>query len=346
MGIANILAGSTSDIVVATSRVPAFDDDIQNPIYGYRSFGLLSCITVEQALPPPLFDHRQELFAVHSVEDPKTERFNKVWHTCGLDLANHFIIIFTNISRHHSRHASPLLYSTFSNSPSVISSRNSPVGFDRTPSPLVSEDTGFRLFGLGETSPTGPASNSPATTSGHADDLDHNLAPMQPPAHESYRDLLAAICAQRGLPAATVRDAQCKNNTKRLLPMVLNHRCMTEVLIVLGIQDHRDCHTPGKKVNINNIEHTFAGVVKAFQWSPESYKHKCQWFGWAAQAAHLYRWEGPTPADGQSHRSYLYYLSLKLLICRHRCEQPVQNMARYQIFLGPRRSSRSWTIPD
>jgi len=99
-GLASILTGSGSDIVVATSRVLAFDDSIQNPMNGYRSLGLLNRVTVDHTLP--FFDYQQELFAVHSVEDPKVARFNKMWHTCGLDLANHFIVIFTNISHRPS----------------------------------------------------------------------------------------------------------------------------------------------------------------------------------------------------------------------------------------------------
>ena len=72
-GLVNIIGGSTRDIVVATSKVPAFDDDVQSPLYGYRMLGALDFIPVNFETPSFVFHPKQEVLAVHSIEDMKTE---------------------------------------------------------------------------------------------------------------------------------------------------------------------------------------------------------------------------------------------------------------------------------
>ena len=57
VNLANILSGASRDhdeqIMVATSQVPSFDRDFQNPTYVYRSLGVLQRVRINFD-PPPL----------------------------------------------------------------------------------------------------------------------------------------------------------------------------------------------------------------------------------------------------------------------------------------------------
>ena len=167
----------------------------------------------------------------------------------------------------------------------------------RTPSPLASESARINLFGFEDFSFT-PASNLPAAISDNTEDSRHSPAPSQQTTHDSY---LEAVCASRGLPVATICGARCKlsADTKQLLPKVLNHQCMANVLVALGIQDHPYGHFAATKVVvIDGRDYTAVDVIKEFRWSTKSYKHKCQWFGWAAHAAHASQWCADVPVKG------------------------------------------------
>ena len=56
VNLANILSGASRDhdeqITVATSQVPSFNRDIQNPTYVYRSLGVLQRVRIN--FEPPL----------------------------------------------------------------------------------------------------------------------------------------------------------------------------------------------------------------------------------------------------------------------------------------------------
>ena len=137
----DIISGSTNpmEIVAATTQVPSFDDDIENPIYGYRCFGALSFIDIPYQTPTATFDFRRDLLAVHSIDTPRTELFYQKWRRCGLRLENHFILIFRNISLPpplsatiQSRNASPFTHYGFSD-PSHTGSYHSSRGFQTPP---------------------------------------------------------------------------------------------------------------------------------------------------------------------------------------------------------------------
>ena len=57
VNLANILSGASRDhdeqITVATSQVPSFDRDFQNPTYVYRSLGVLRRVRINFDSPPP-----------------------------------------------------------------------------------------------------------------------------------------------------------------------------------------------------------------------------------------------------------------------------------------------------
>lgn len=149
-----IIFGSTNptEIVVATTQVPSFDDDIENPTYGYRSLGLLSFVDVHPDFPPAAFDPHWDLLAVHSNGNAKTDLFYWTWRHCGLNLESHFILIFTNTSLPlplpspspaHTRNASPFTHDTFSN-PSHNGSYHSSRGFQTPPVPNNGSSSDFR----------------------------------------------------------------------------------------------------------------------------------------------------------------------------------------------------------
>ena len=100
VNLANILSKTSRDhnkqITVATSQVPLFNWDFQNPTYIYRSPGVLWRVRINFD-PPSIFDPVHKLCSIDQVDDPKMVQFEKRWHIFGLDLTNHFIIILNNI---------------------------------------------------------------------------------------------------------------------------------------------------------------------------------------------------------------------------------------------------------
>ena len=127
VNLANILSGASRDhdeqITVATSQVPSFDRDFQNPTYVYRSLGVLRRVRINFDPPPSVFDPVRELCSIDQADDPKTVQFEKRWRMFGLDLANHFIIIFNDTCPE----SSPLQWS---NGISSLESRSSSNSFD------------------------------------------------------------------------------------------------------------------------------------------------------------------------------------------------------------------------
>jgi hypothetical protein len=139
---------------------------------------------------------------------------------------------------------------------------------------------------------------------------------IDPAAAEAKQHLIEALCARHGIPESTIREARCKasSDTKRLLAKVLNHRYMAEVLVALKFQNDRNgSFSATKTVTLEGKEYTAGDVVTAFQWSVESYKHRCRWFRWAHQTANSCEWTGPipTPNSGELYLMYKTWLGIK-----------------------------------
>jgi hypothetical protein len=89
------------NIHVATTRVPTFGRNLEEPIHAYRTLGPLASLNLQMNAPPPppadiIYD--QELLAIlsdHSI----THRFLQSWRTMGVKPDTHFIIIFSEPSR-------------------------------------------------------------------------------------------------------------------------------------------------------------------------------------------------------------------------------------------------------
>ena len=99
VNLANILSRASRDhneqIMVATSQVPSFNWDFQNPTYVYRLLGVLWRVR-STLTPPSVFDPVHELCFIDQADDQKMVQFKKRWCMFGLDLANRFIIIFND----------------------------------------------------------------------------------------------------------------------------------------------------------------------------------------------------------------------------------------------------------
>ena len=227
-GIVNIIGGTTQNIVVATSKVPAFDDDVQSSLYGYWMLGALDFILVNFETPSFVFHPKWEVLAVHSVEDTKTEQFNRLCCPCRLEISSHFINIFTNITPPTlpSCHGSPIGCSTHGYSPHghsphghsphsafetpIIGSCHSSVSFNDqqhpTPSPLVINNTGVDFgFGFGDV-PSQPVQD-PSTWNnsvGEVHFLDNSGSDItqQPSISQHHRNvtMINKVCNEHHIP--------------------------------------------------------------------------------------------------------------------------------------------------
>ena len=312
--LASIIGGCLRDIVVATSKVPAFDDDAQNPLYGYRTLGTLELIPVNFETPSFMFDPERELLAVHSVEDPKTERYFRFWRPCGIEVSTHFIIIFTNVGHpplSTSRHSSPRSYSSprgpFGNT--ITASRHSSVSFDdqhRTPSPLAinSTEANFSLFGFDDAA-SQPVLDSSASSNGilpahFSNDTGSGIS--RPPSVSQYHPnttIIDKIHNEHHIARDILEKAVFRRwDAKLFLDMVLNHRYMSQVLIALQLQEcYGESCVASASVALDGRTWTAVEILKEFKWSFDSYNHKSTWYGWAENVARSFRWLEPVPTE-------------------------------------------------
>jgi hypothetical protein len=102
------LPEASPEIGVATSRVPDFAlDSIQKPTNGYRYLGLLADVDFAFSMPSATWNPCHDILAVHEIgENPDTRNFLRAWEPCGVNLATHFIIIFTHPPPAHVQHSS------------------------------------------------------------------------------------------------------------------------------------------------------------------------------------------------------------------------------------------------
>ena len=102
VNLANILSGISSNhddkIMVATSQVPEFSQDFQNPTYAYHSLRVMQRLTITFEAPQPVFDLVCELCSIDQADDSEMAQFRRRWCIIGLDLVKHFIVIFNDTS--------------------------------------------------------------------------------------------------------------------------------------------------------------------------------------------------------------------------------------------------------
>jgi hypothetical protein len=96
--VIDLILGETrcSDIYIATTCVPSFGDDLENPLHGYRI--LAPCMSVDVGIsllpsPPASIVHDRELLSA-DVANPVMQSFLKLWGQMGVHCETHFFIIF------------------------------------------------------------------------------------------------------------------------------------------------------------------------------------------------------------------------------------------------------------
>jgi hypothetical protein len=310
--LANIINGGRPAlelVTIATSRVPSFRDDIQNPVNGYRSLGALLSIHVAKEIPSQAtVELNRELLAVDAGDRTITSDFLRTWAPFGLTTETHFIIIFTDSSiptPNISRNGSPFSHRGLGiNTASASASRRSSI----QPSPLIGTviggDSGLR--GLDDVPSNTSRTGSPALGT-----ITNQHLPGSPASYQSLHTLqsqdmseaqlvpgtsIEAVCRCRGIAEEVFRAAKYNVNEKTLLGMVLNHRHMLEVMVGLGLQDRYGIFVSTRThVYAGGLQLSAGGAVTACGWSVDSYKHKTVWFGWAEDAASR-RWAGSVPS--------------------------------------------------
>jgi hypothetical protein len=85
----------TSTIRVATTRVPDFGEQIQNPSHGFRSLCFLGAVTVRlQDIPQALHPSHELLASDSRTDNQEAMRFAQSFQPMGVNLNSHFNVIF------------------------------------------------------------------------------------------------------------------------------------------------------------------------------------------------------------------------------------------------------------
>jgi hypothetical protein len=77
---------------------------------------------------------------------------------------------------------------------------------------------------------------------------------------------------------------------------------MLKVLIRLQLLDNdqgANSFNPAKSANPTQLQ-AAEDVLSEFGWTLSSFKHKCNWFGWAQEVAEKMEWYGAIPIEGVS----------------------------------------------
>jgi hypothetical protein len=126
-------------------------------------------------------------------------------------------------------------------------------------------------------------------------DMSRNLLPQQTNVMQTSTvgpgTGIEAECAKFGITTAMIQAARCNDKDKSLLKMVLNHRAMVDILVLLGY--HKPNIPPRKKTAVefsNGMKFSTENFLRSFDWTFQSYKHKVQWYSWAANIANNSEW--------------------------------------------------------
>jgi len=317
------LPEASPEIGVATSRVPDFAlDSIQKPTNGYRYLGLLADVDFAFSMPSATWNPCHDILAVHEIgENPDTRNFLRAWEPCGVNLATHFIIIFTHPPPAHVQHSSPLSYAG-----ELFSRRNTPVsahassgaqtpisttgmdGLDSAsdlfdflqtglastndPTTPANMDTPSQMFNFLQTgltstdNPTTPADTSvPSQTTSHSTEVARILSAM-----DGSNNLLNICTALHISEVISVEPARFKEvNSKQddsLLVMVQNHQAMSQLLVSLGQPGYtEDPHGKSVTTYAGGLTVSTKNILIELGWTQMSYSHKSDWYKWAADAA-------------------------------------------------------------
>ena len=204
---------------------------MQDPVYGYRSLGMLLSVNVQMEIPSHgTIQLDREVLALQPSE--LTRSFEHTWRPLGLKPETHFIIIFTPLS-----HIGPL--------PSLCGSTSNPgsqqlsLGYQSVPSPLFSNPINADwLRGLADASTEISRTNSPESGIG----ANHQPSTTSPapyatqfvqsaaPHLTSELDPIEHVCRQHAISDDEMCSATFVKTEKSLLSMVLNYQQMSHIL--------------------------------------------------------------------------------------------------------------------
>jgi hypothetical protein len=120
---------------------------------------------------------------------------------------------------------------------------------------------------------------------------------------------IEAICYHNGISATQIQSAKYSQNEKSILGMITNHHAMLEILMKLGLHGCiTDAFISSMTVVLNGRELQADSMVMGFEWTIDSFKHKCSWFGWVETAAKSKKWKGTAPGE------IVHYVSLALYL--------------------------------
>jgi hypothetical protein len=311
-GLARILSGVESDretVTVATTRVPIFGTDMQDPLNGYRPLARLTSINVQMEIPShSAIQYDRELLAARFGDDSDSKTFQRTWGPYGVTVENHFIIIFIPLSHDDS---------------AQVSSRNDiPSGSCYSypvTSPLFTTPVSVAwLRGVANASDEIARTNSPASAMGfnHQQSLNDpgsgvtqfSEATSSQNAHDFLPGTsIETVCTHHGITNDIMHSAKFLTTEKSLVRMVRNYKWMLHILKCIGLQERNAAFAPLRTAAFAGGLILSAGeVVKHFGWAVDSFKHKNVWYGWAEEAVESREWAGTPPS--KSHDSAAIYV--------------------------------------
>jgi hypothetical protein len=326
-GLARIVSGAESDLgtfTVATTRVPAFGTNMQDPLNGYRPIGSFPSVVRMEAPTHSTIQFDRELLAMRLGDNSETKVFEDTWGPYGMTLDNHFIIIFIPLS-YDGPHIS-------SYNDACSGSGYSSVGYQPVPThPFGTPVSVAWLRGVANASNDITRTNSPASGMGSNYQQSSNdprsaitqfgeTTPSQNAPEFLPGTPIEMVCTRHGIANNIMRSAKFLTTEKSLVKMVQNYKWMLHILRCVGLQECNAAFAPLRKVEFPGGLILSAGeVVKHFGWAVESFKHKNVWYGWAEEAAGSREWAGTPPSelhDCATIHMYSYSLFCSQLVKR------------------------------
>ncbi len=177
----DIFQGKVPGVYVATSRVPSFGNNYENPVFGYRCIGLLSKFSPALVPAPPQIDRNAEIVSMDSSNSTSEyQAFSHVWAPFIPSPQLHFILIFFTPQKSFSASKTHITDSSRESSPLSDSLRQDNSSLARSESPF-----NYILANHSSSAGSGQVNEGQGTFT-----LDQNSAAMAFVPMPAYNDLL------------------------------------------------------------------------------------------------------------------------------------------------------------
>lgn len=129
------------------------------------------------------------------------------------------------------------------------------------------------------------------------------------------------ICSAQHIPGHVVHHARFSddNRVATLYAKALVHKSVAQILVKLGLQQEiydKFSVKADRCLNIGGISVSTHSVLKALSWKRETYKHRCNWFGWANNLVLTKQWKTTLGVPSGASLS----ISLKIILTSFRSE--------------------------